>query len=233
MFCWLCPRFWRFSANLRAHEPVSSAGIGALLVFRSHLGMNKLSALCVLSLGVLAFYSADSDLSLAADANSLVSPSGGTTTYFAPSTGPAAATPDTTGAIPKADDRQRRRRPSSPTPSADQRRNRGRDAIPAQSAPPATLASGSGDAATPPPPADTRHPRQPANGNGSAVASARRSRCDAGRRAGQPGDRGHAQKARGQIAHRQGSSGRGCCGRRQLLRSSQRAAVDQGRRLQP
>ncbi|HEY8194265.1 MAG TPA: L,D-transpeptidase family protein [Hyphomicrobium sp.] len=122
--------------------------------------MNKLSALCVLSLGVLAFYSADSDLSLAADANSLVAPGGGTTTYFPPSTAPAAATPDTTGAIPKADDTAT---PSSaettPTPSAEPAPSTAAVTPPpaAETPPPAdaTPAAPATAAVTPPPPADT------------------------------------------------------------------------------
>src|SRR6185312_780511 len=127
--------------------------------------MNKLSALCVLSLGVLAFYSTDSDRSLAADANSLVSPTGGTTTYFPPSDAPAAATPDTTDAIPKADDATM---PSSaettPTPSAEPTPATAAVTPPpaAETAPPAGAAPATPApataAVTPPPPADTPPP---------------------------------------------------------------------------
>ncbi|HVX36870.1 MAG TPA: L,D-transpeptidase family protein [Hyphomicrobium sp.] len=63
--------------------------------------MNKLSALRLLSLGVLAFCSAGSGLSFAAEIGSETSPSGATTTYFPPSN--AASSPQTTSALPETD----------------------------------------------------------------------------------------------------------------------------------
>ncbi|AGK58838.1 ErfK/YbiS/YcfS/YnhG family protein [Hyphomicrobium denitrificans 1NES1] len=63
--------------------------------------MNKLSALRALSLGVLAFCSAGSGLSFAAETGSESSASGATTTYFPPSNAPSA--PQTTSALPEPD----------------------------------------------------------------------------------------------------------------------------------
>ena len=63
--------------------------------------MNKLSALRLLSLGVLAFCSAGSGLSFAAETGSETSASGATTTYFPPSNAPT--TPQTTSALPETD----------------------------------------------------------------------------------------------------------------------------------
>lgn len=63
--------------------------------------MNKLSALRLLSLGVLAFCSAGSGLSFAAETGSETSASGATTTYFPPSNAPS--TPQTTSALPETD----------------------------------------------------------------------------------------------------------------------------------
>jgi murein L,D-transpeptidase YcbB/YkuD len=65
--------------------------------------MNKLSALRVLSLGVLAFCSAGSGLSLAAETSAETSASGATTTYFPPSNAPSAPAPQTTSALPETD----------------------------------------------------------------------------------------------------------------------------------
>ena len=65
--------------------------------------MNKLSALRALSFGVLAFCSAGSAASLAAETGSETSGSGATTTYFPPSNGSSASVPQTTSALPESD----------------------------------------------------------------------------------------------------------------------------------
>jgi murein L,D-transpeptidase YcbB/YkuD len=87
----------RFSAFFRHHEGSPTVrgitDVGALLALRSHLGMKKLSALRVLSIGVLTACSAGGGIALAAEVSAETSSSGATTTYFPPSNDSAATAP--------------------------------------------------------------------------------------------------------------------------------------------